>query len=96
MLAAQSVWAHASRPRVGVTVGTVWSPFWVPSPWYYPPPFIFVPQPAPVPPPVYIEQNPVPEPDTDDYWYYCSAARAYYPAIKTCPEGWLPILPQTE
>lgn len=96
MLVMQSAWAHAPRPRVGVTVGTVWSPYWVASPWYYPPPFIVVPQPAPAPAPVYIEQNPLAESASDDYWYYCSAARAYYPAIKTCPEAWLPVLPQTE
>lgn len=25
---------------------------------------------------------------TDGYWYYCASARAYYPSIRQCAEGW--------
>jgi hypothetical protein len=26
-------------------------------------------------------------------WYYCAAARAYYPQISQCPGGWLTVVP---
>jgi hypothetical protein len=33
-----------------------------------------------------------PEPQTY-YWYYCEAAQAYYPYVKSCPGGWKKELP---
>ncbi|WP_306607079.1 hypothetical protein [Azonexus sp.] len=98
IITVQSAWAHSPhRPRthVGVVIGPVWSPFWFPPPVYYPPPVLIAP-PAPLPP-VYIEQvAPPPAATTADYWYYCKSARAYYPAVADCAEGWLPVLPQPE
>ncbi|OMG56432.1 hypothetical protein BJN45_02105 [Azonexus hydrophilus] len=96
ILAGQNAWAHAPRARVGVFFGPVWSPFWYPSPWpYYPPPIVVAPAPPP-PPPVYIEQSSGNAEATGDYWYFCHSARAYYPAVTTCPEDWLPVLPVPE
>ena len=25
------------------------------------------------------------------YWYYCDAAGAYYPYVRSCPAGWRPV-----
>ena len=25
---------------------------------------------------------------SSDYWYYCKAAKGYYPYVKECPSGW--------
>jgi len=57
------------------------------------------------PPPVtpqtaqpYVEQSgaqtPAAPQQTQGYWYYCAASRAYYPYVGTCPEGWQRVLPQ--
>jgi hypothetical protein len=27
------------------------------------------------------------------YWYYCTAAAAYYPYVQSCPGGWELVLP---
>ncbi len=27
-------------------------------------------------------------------WHYCAAARAYYPHISQCPDGWLMVVPR--
>jgi hypothetical protein len=24
-------------------------------------------------------------------WYYCASAKAYYPYVPSCPEGWKPV-----
>lgn len=31
----------------------------------------------------------------DPYWYYCEESRAYYPYVKDCAGGWLPVLPNS-
>lgn len=90
--------------RLGVYIGDPW---FYPPLYPYPPfppwgPRIYVPAPVIVsPPPVYIEQRPpvavapaapaTPEPG---YWYYCDAAKGYYPYIKECPGGWQKVAPQ--
>jgi hypothetical protein len=82
--------------RSGVVIGGgVWlGPYWYPGydPYYpYYPYYPYAPY-APVPvaaePQTYIEQ---PGPS---YWYYCEAAKAYYPYVRECPAGWLTVLPQ--
>jgi len=62
--------------------------FWGP---YYGPGYYYAPQ----PPPVYIEQSPAPLEQDSQYWYYCPSARAYYPYVGDCPDGWQRVLPQT-
>lgn len=44
--------------------------------------------------PVYIER-PIAPPPPAAYWYYCEAARGYYPYIAQCPGGWMRVVPQT-
>lgn len=97
-LSGEEALAHGRRTHVGVVIGApLWGPFWDPFPWYpyYPPypPLVVTPPP---PPPVYIEQaEPAPAPASEDYWYYCSSARGYYPDVRFCPEDWLPVLPRS-
>lgn len=42
--------------------------------------------------PVIIEQHSDPvlvvPPQAAQNWYYCDSARAYYPHVQSCPEGW--------
>ena len=80
--------------RFGVVAAPAWG-YYRPSPYYYPyyAPVVVAPEPL-----VYIEQNPppveTPQPSPNSYWYYCVAAEAYYPYVKTCPAGWQKVLPQ--
>lgn len=97
-----AAWADHPHGRVhfGVYIG---GPAW---PWGYPPPpyYYYPPYYPPVvierPAPVYIEQappavaTPAPPAPQTNYWYYCSAAKGYYPYVKECPSGWQKVLPQ--
>lgn len=94
--------AHA---RVGVVVGVPLGPWLYPAPYYdspypyypyapyaYPPAFV-------VPPSGYVEQAPssvYATPPAPSVYYYCPAARAYYPYVRDCPGGWerVPAVPQ--
>jgi hypothetical protein len=45
------------------------------------------------PPPVVVVQPTVPAqapstPPPAQYWYYCDAAKGYYPYVPSCPAGW--------
>lgn len=77
--------------HVGVYFG---APLW---PWYYPPYYDYPPRVVVVPapqPPVYVEQNPAPAAQANNYWYYCTGSQAYYPYVKECPGGWQQVVPQ--
>ncbi len=39
---------------------------------------------------IYIQPTPAyaPMPATQQYWYFCAAANAYYPYVASCPGGW--------
>lgn len=82
-----------SRTHVGVYFGVpLFSPWYYPPYWDYPPRVVVVPAPQP---PVYVEQNPAPAAQTTSYWYYCTASQAYYPYVKDCPGGWMQVVPQS-
>ena len=91
---------NGGRVHLGVMIGQGWGPWYYPPSYYYPPyypPVIVQPQ----QPQVYIEQQQAPGaaagPVTTapaNYWYYCAAARGYYPYVKECPGGWQKVLPQ--
>ena len=56
---------------------------------------------APVaPPPVYVQRQdvitaqPQPQPQASNYWHYCRNPEGYYPYVKSCPEGWMLVVPQ--
>lgn len=54
----------------------------------YPATVVVQPQPEP------IVVQPAPQPQAQS-WYYCDSARAYYPYVESCPEGWraVPAVP---
>lgn len=96
-------WHHGSRGgQLGWwwVIGGMW--YFYPQPVYpypdpYRPPTVVIEQ---APPPV-IVQVPAPEPvqivpsqppaasqPAAQFWYYCEAARGYYPYVASCPSGW--------
>ena len=63
-------------------------PYWGPPPYYYAaPPVVVVPQ----QPQTYIQRNQ----QESDYWYYCQNPQGYYPYVKSCPGGWMKVVPDT-
>ena len=93
-------WRHGWHDgRIGWwwVAGDLWS--FYPAPVYpYPEPYV---PPLVVPPPsVVIQQAPPPMPQpqmaqpavapqpTQNNWYYCEPAKAYYPYVNSCPSGW--------
>jgi hypothetical protein len=59
--------------------------YFYPQPIYpYPDPYTPYTPPVVVVPPASVEPA-VPPPQ---YWYYCDAARTYYPYVANCPSGW--------
>lgn len=64
-------------------------------PYYYPPMYAYPPTVVvPTTPPVYIQQETQPMPPQTNYWYYCQKPDGYYPYVKDCPGGWLPVAPK--
>lgn len=65
--------------------------------WYfYPQPVYPYPYPVLSAPPVVVAPSAVPSvPPPTEYWYYCDAAKAYYPYVASCPGGWraVPAIP---
>jgi hypothetical protein len=94
---------HSRSFHGGIYFGTGpwWSPWWS-YPYAYPYPYqgyysypLLYPNPYTygnfyAPPPVYIEKE-----QSNQYWYYCADARKYYPYVKSCPSGWMKVVPQT-
>jgi hypothetical protein len=79
--------------RGGVWIGPVWGPGWWGAPYGYSYPYYAA-------PPVVIQQQPqeyvrqpAARPAQQQYWYYCSEAKAYYPYVKSCPSGWMKVVP---
>jgi hypothetical protein len=47
------------------------------------------------PPAVYIQRQEAPRQQKPaNYWYYCRNPEGYYPYVKQCSEGWIPVPPQ--
>lgn len=92
---------HHGGPRVSLAFGPYFGP-WGYSPYFYDPFFysrrwddrpIVIEQPAPQ---VYVEQPQAysQAAPTNNYWYFCEAAQAYWPYVKECPSGWQKVVPQ--
>jgi hypothetical protein len=67
-----------------------WDPFYYPYYPYYP----YYTQPS-----VVIQQPeeyilPEPQPQETGYWYFCKEAKGYYPYVKSCPGGWMKVVPK--
>ena len=86
---------HGGHFEGGVWIGPgfgFWDPFFYPyAPYPYPysyyPPTVVVPE----QPQKYIMQTP--QPQENNYWYYCRESRGYYPNVKSCPGGWMKVVP---
>jgi hypothetical protein len=92
LLGTGSAWAHEhGRVHFGFYLGAPWDwpGYYYPPPYYYPPVVT-----VPAAPPVYIERDS--EVPKSNYWYYCAAAKSYYPYVKECPGGWQKVAPQPE
>jgi hypothetical protein len=90
-------WRHGYYPR-----GYWWGPRFYPYPgWWWPYPYVYpyaypYPYPFYLPPPEVTEQPPAyskPEQEQPYYWYYCPNPQGYYPYIKSCPGGWVRVVP---
>jgi hypothetical protein len=82
-------WVHGHHHRVG------W--WWVVGGLWYFYPRVIYPYPNPYIPSVMVNppaQPPVAAPPVQ-YWYYCEAAKGYYPYVPSCPAGWkmVPAMP---
>jgi hypothetical protein len=80
--------------------GYPYRPYWAYPP-YYPPYPVYAPGvvAVPSPPVTYIQNGGVQQGGADatsGWWYYCSAAQAYYPYVKECPGGWQRVAPQPQ
>lgn len=90
---------HGGHGHFDLVIGPYWGPWYYPPPLYYYPPYYPPGMVERASPPVYIEQQATPPvssqaaPQTN-YWYYCDAAKGYYPYVKECPSGWQRVLPQ--
>lgn len=88
LLGALPAQAHRGGARVGIWFGPVWGPVYpYPYPYYYAPPPVVVRQ----EPEIYIEPQPSEE---QNYWYYCTNPKGYYPYVKECSEGWTKVVPR--
>ncbi len=82
---------HAFHRHFRSSVVIIGSPFfYYPYPYLYPYPYYYYP-PMSYAPPAYAGGGGEPSPA---YWYYCDAAKAYYPYVKECPGGWQQVMPQ--
>jgi hypothetical protein len=94
---------HHGKPRVFIG-GSFWfgpPPYWrpAPRPWcrpcyprYYGGPVYYAAPPIYLAPQrVYVQQVP----EEADYWYYCEDPKGFYPYIKSCPGGWMKVVPET-
>lgn len=84
--------------RIGTPYAIVRHPHWIgPRVYYWR-------EPVPVAPYFYfripaviiVEKGPVytpPDQPQENYWYYCPESQAYYPEVKSCPGGWLKVVP---
>lgn len=95
--------AHGGRSGPRVTFGFYggpvwwgpgyWGPgYWGPSYYYAPPPVVV----APAEPRVYVERDAPPAAAPAQWWYWCQSAKAYYPYVSTCSEGWQRVAPQPQ
>ncbi|MEJ5359245.1 MAG: hypothetical protein WHT06_11295 [Desulfobacterales bacterium] len=88
---------HAGhRTRTYVHLGFWFGPaaVWAPPPvWVAPPPVWVAPPPRfyASPPTGYVERGR----SDEDYWFYCENPRGFYPYVRSCPGGWMRVVPDT-
>jgi hypothetical protein len=83
---------HGSWHGGGVFVGApLWWPYGYAYPYWYGYPTYSPPVVVESAPTEYVESEPPPQ----QYWYYCRDPEGYYPDVKECPGGWLPVAPRS-
>jgi hypothetical protein len=94
MVLAGSLAAHADHFRGRIWIGPGWGPGWYDRPYYYPYPYV-VEQPTVIVQPSEAYSQPAPQQPApaDSYWYYCRNPQGYFPYVKSCPEGWMKVVP---
>ncbi|UCF92875.1 MAG: hypothetical protein JSW39_01580 [Desulfobacterales bacterium] len=80
-------WRHSGGGHRHYWSGTIVLGPWYPYSYYYAAPPVVIQQ----QPPVYAP----PEPPEVNYWYYCQNPQGYYPYVKSCPGGWMKVVPET-
>jgi hypothetical protein len=86
---------HGNSYSARIFIGPGWGPG-----WWGPPAYPYYPYYSSYPaPPVVIEQQPQAyvqqNQQESDYWYYCQNPQGYYPYVKSCPGGWMKVVPDT-
>jgi hypothetical protein len=74
------------------------NPYYAPPPYYgysysYPEPYSVVPQEEDLGPTTQVQPGPGSPSQGPLYMNYCESAKAYYPKVTQCPEGWKFIAP---
>lgn len=90
---------HSSGSRFYFGTTFLYGPPWYSYPGYpaYPYyPYYYAAPPVVIetPPPVYVQPDTRAEQEAY-YWYYCQDPQGYYPYIKSCPGGWMKVVPDT-
>jgi hypothetical protein len=73
-------------------------PYWGLRPDWGPPVLVAPPYAYPAPPIVVVPQQLqgyAQNQQESGYWYYCQNPQGYYPYIKSCPGGWMKVVPET-
>jgi hypothetical protein len=78
-------WRHYVPASRFYLRGTVVLGPWYPYSCYSAPPVVIRQE-----QPVYVQ----PEPEEPYYWYYCQDPQGYYPYVKSCPGGWMKVVPE--
>jgi hypothetical protein len=95
---------HGGHSHFFFVGSVVVGPWWPWYPWYpYYPYYGYYPYypyyPYYYPAPAVVEQPPQEYAESgeqeSDYWYYCQESQAYYPYVKSCPGGWMKVVPRT-
>ncbi|HXU87976.1 MAG TPA: hypothetical protein VFQ62_03925 [Methylomirabilota bacterium] len=47
-------------------------------------------------PVTYVQREPATQSRPNAFWYYCESARGFYPAVQSCPESWLKVVPRNQ
>ena len=87
---------HGDHVGIGVWVGPGWwgpgwgGPYYPYDPYY---PYYTAPPVITKQPDTYIQQQPPAQAEEPSYWYFCKDPKGYYPYVKTCPKGWLKVVP---
>jgi hypothetical protein len=88
---------HGNSYSFGIGIAPGWGG-WGPG-WWGPPAYPYYPYPYYSAPPVVIQQQPQAyaqqNQQESDYWYYCQNPQGYYPYVKSCPGGWMQVVPDT-